>query len=110
MNQEQIRESAQILWDHWTRTQQFDELPPHCRPSDRAEAYAIQTQIAKLSGQKVFGWKIAATSDAGQKHIGVDGPLASRLLSNRVIDAGNQLALGNNLMKVAEAEFAFRMR
>ena len=110
MNQEQIRESAQILWDHWTRTQQFDELPQQCRPSDRSQAYAIQAQIANLSGQKVFGWKIAATSDAGQKHIGVDGPLAGRLLSNRVMDTGNKLALGNNLMKVAEAEFAFRMR
>jgi len=92
------------------RSEQIDELPRHCRPSDRNQAYAIQAQVADLSGQPVFGWKIAATSEAGQKHIGVDGPLAGRLLSNRVMDSGSQLPLGQNLMKVAEAEFAFRMR
>lgn len=110
MNQEQISESASILWRHWMRSEQIDELPDHCRPSDRNEAYAIQAQLAQLSGQKVFGWKIAATSKAGQKHIGVDGPLAGRLLSNRVMDSDSRLPLGKNLMKVAEAEFAFRMR
>jgi 2-keto-4-pentenoate hydratase len=110
MNQAQIRESASILWQHWMRSEQIDELPGHCRPSDRDEAYAIQAQLAQLSEQQVFGWKIAATSDAGQKHIGVDGPLAGRLLSTRVMNSGSRLPLGQNLMKVAEAEFAFRMR
>ena len=110
MNQEQIRESANILWQHWERSEQLVELPDHCRPSGRDEAYAIQAQLARLSGQQVFGWKIAATSEAGQKHIGVDGPLAGRLLSARVMDPGTRLPLGQNLMKVAEAEFAFRMR
>ena len=33
---------------------------------------------------RLFGWKIAATSLAGQKHIGVDGPLAGRLLAETV--------------------------
>ncbi len=110
MNQEQISESANILWQHWMRSEQIDELPDHCRPSDRYEAYAVQAQIAQLSGQKVFGWKIAATSKAGQKHIGVDGPLAGRLLSNKVMESGIRLRLGKNLMKVAEVEFAFQMR
>lgn len=110
MNQEQINESASILWQHWMRSELIDELPAHCRPADRDEAYAIQSKIAHASGQIVYGWKIAATSEAGQKHIGVDGPLAGRLLSDRVVDSGTRLALGPNLMKVAEAEFAFRMR
>lgn len=110
MNQGQIRESANILWQHWMRSEQISELPGRCRPADRNEAYAIQAQLAQLSAQQVFGWKIAATSNAGQKHIGVDAPLAGRLFSNRVMDSGTRLTLGRNLMKVAEAEFAFRMR
>jgi 2-keto-4-pentenoate hydratase len=110
MKQEHISECAQILWQHWMRSEHIDELPRHCRPADRKEAYMIQAQVAKLSGQRVFGWKIAATSGAGQQHIGVDGPLAGRLLSNRVMDSGSRLLLGQNLMNVAEAEFAFRMR
>jgi 2-keto-4-pentenoate hydratase len=57
----------------------------------------------------VFGWKIAATSAAGQKHIGVDGPLAGALLAARLHRNGATVPLGNSLMCVAEAEFAFRL-
>jgi len=46
---------------------------------------------------------------AGQRHIGVDGPLAGRLLAERVIEDSGICVLGNNLMRVAELEFAFRM-
>ena len=63
MNQGQIRESANILWQHWMRSEQISELPGRCRPADRNEAYAIQAQLAQLSAQQVFGWKIAATSN-----------------------------------------------
>ncbi len=56
----------------------------------------------------LFGWKIAATSEAGQRHINVDGPLAGRLLAERVIEEGATVSLATNLMRVAEVEFAFR--
>jgi 2-keto-4-pentenoate hydratase len=55
----------------------------------------------------VVGWKIAATSAAGQKHIGVDGPLAGPLLANRVLPNGATIPLDGNIMNVAEAEFCF---
>ena len=84
----------------------IDELPAHCRPNDRAEAYAIQAELARLSGQAAVGWKIAATSLVGQAHIGVDGPLAGRLLSQRVLNGGANISLAGNVMQVAEAEFA----
>lgn len=61
-----------------------------------------------MSGQRVVGWKIAATSQAGQAHIRVDGPLAGRLLNERVLENGANISLSGNLMSVAEAEFAFR--
>ena len=109
MNQEQISESAAILWKTWMQSELIDALPEHCRPTDRAQAYAIQAEVARLSEQPLFGWKIAATSADGQKHIGVDGPIAGRLLEARVMQSGARLALGQNLMRVAEAEFAFRI-
>lgn len=110
MNQEQVDEAASILLNNWMHSQQISELPNNCRPSNRVEGYAVQARMAELSGQEVSGWKIAATSAGGQKHIGVDGPLAGRLLENRVVLSEAQLPLGNNQMQVAEAEFAFRMR
>lgn len=109
MNQQQIAESAEIIWNTWMRSELIDALPEHCRPTNRSEAYAVQAEVARLSAQPLFGWKIAATSTDGQKHIGVDGPLAGRLLAGRVVESGSRLEIGNNLMKVAEAEFAFRM-
>jgi 2-keto-4-pentenoate hydratase len=109
MNQQDIRSAAAILWQHWRQSTRFDELPAHCRPGSRAEGYAIQAEVAKLSGQSIVGWKIAATSAAGQQHIHVDGPLAGCLLSARAVEGGARISLAGNHMKVAEAEFAFRM-
>jgi 2-keto-4-pentenoate hydratase len=109
MNQQDIRGAAAILWQHWQQSTRCDELPAHCRPRSRAEGYAIQAAIAKLSGQSIAGWKIAATSAAGQQHIHVDGPMAGCLLLARALEPGARISLTGNHMKVAEAEFAFRM-
>ena len=109
MNQQDIHAAAAILWQHWQQSTRLDELPAHCRPGTRAEGYAIQAEVAKLSGMSSVGWKIAATSTAGQQHIRVDGPLAGCLLSARSLEGGARVSLAGNNMKVAEAEFAFRM-
>jgi 2-keto-4-pentenoate hydratase len=103
------REAAQMLWTHWQQRTRMDALPTACRPANRHEGYAIQAQVQAVSGRTPFGWKIAATSSAGQAHIGVDGPLAGRLLNGQVFESGASLSLTGNLMCVAEPEFAFRM-
>lgn len=108
MNQSDIQTAATLLWQNWLQQTRIDELPEPSRPNNRAEAYAIQAELARVAGQEVVGWKIAATSLAGQKHIGVDGPLAGRLFAQRVLSSGATVSLENNLMRVAEAEFAFR--
>jgi 2-keto-4-pentenoate hydratase len=104
-----IGTAASVLWTNWQRASRIRELPADCRPPDRAAGYAIQSKLAELSGQDISGWKIAATSRAGQKHIQVDGPLAGRLLSERVLHDGARVPLAGNIMRVAEAEFAFRL-
>jgi 2-keto-4-pentenoate hydratase len=109
MNAEQTREAARLLLANWRAQTRIAALPAQLRPANRAEAYAVQAAILKQSGQSAFGWKIAATSAAGQAHIGVDGPLAGRLISSQVYASGARLVLGNSLMRVAEIEFAFRM-
>lgn len=103
------RAACDFLYQHWLRGTRVDALPPPFLPRDRAEAYEVQACIETYTKEPLYGWKIAATSVAGQKHIGVDGPLAGRILAERVIENGGSCALGNNLMKVAEMEFAFRM-
>jgi len=109
MENNAIDAAAAIIWSAWHANKRIESLPIECRPATRTEGYRIQAQVARLSKQKTFGWKIAATSQAGQKHIGVDGPLAGRLLGERVFDSGANVSLANNIMNVIEAEFAFRM-
>lgn len=84
-------------------------LPEPVRPRTRAEGYAVQAELAGRSAHPLFGWKIAATSVAGQRHLDVDGPLAGRLFRERAFDSGATVPFGANSMRVAEAEFAFRM-
>ena len=62
-------------------------LPEGVRPRTRAEGYAVQACVGRRTFP-LFGWKIAATSKAGQAHIAVDGPLAGRCSRERVFDGG----------------------
>lgn len=103
------QQAADLLWRTWQAGEVIAALPAAIRPATRAEGYAIQATLEARSAKPLFGWKIAATSRAGQAHIGVDGPLAGRLLAERAHRSGDTLAFGANRMRVAEPEFAFRM-
>jgi 2-keto-4-pentenoate hydratase len=103
-----IEAAARLLWDRWDTCSRIDALPSEWRPDVRRDAYAIQTEIARVSGQDVVGWKIAATSGPGQRHIGVESPLAGCILARRVRAPNSAISLETNAMRVAEAEFAFR--
>lgn len=105
----QNQTASDLLFSKWTARTCLDALPDFCRPQSRAEGYAIQALVEGRSAHPVFGWKIAATSIAGQKHIGVSGPLAGRILRERVVAPGAMVSLDGNQMKVAELEFAFVM-
>jgi len=101
--------ASDLLWECWQQGRRLAALPEAVRPRTRGDGYTIQAQLESRSRAPLFGWKIAATSVAGQKHINVDGPLAGRLLAERVFESGAALPFGANHMRVAEAEFAFRM-
>src|SRR4249919_1508935 len=92
LDKDQVAIASRTLHGHWRAGTKLDGLDPTLRPRDRIEGYAIQAEIARSPMAKLLGWKIAATSEAGQKHINVAGSMA-----------GNE-------MRVAEPEFAFRMR
>jgi 2-keto-4-pentenoate hydratase len=109
LEQDQIVAAARTLQNHWRAGTKLDGLDPSQRPRDRIEGYAIQAEIEHFSSARLFGWKIAATSEAGQKHINVAGPMAGRILAETVIADGGTASMAGNEMRVAEPEFAFRM-
>jgi 2-keto-4-pentenoate hydratase len=100
--------AAELIWRHWQAGTVMDALPPELRPETRGEGYAIQAFLERYSSRPRAGWKIAGTNVAGQRHIGVDAPLAGRLLAERLHEDGGSLPLAGNRMRVAEPEFAFR--
>lgn len=110
MDQDKTRMAAEIVWSNWRDGLRFDGLPQECRPHTVQSAYAVQALLETISKERVVGWKIAATSAAGQSHIAVDGPMAGRLFAGRVRTHPATVRMGANNMRVAEAEFAFVLK
>jgi 2-keto-4-pentenoate hydratase len=107
MNLDKINQAVAQLLPAWRTHARLDGLAPQCRPTSRTEGYQIQRTLFEASGEPALGWKIAATSLAGQQHIGVSGPLAGRLSASRCLADNSELSLEHNHMSVIEAEFAF---
>ena len=109
LGKDQIAGASRLLVQHWRDGTKLDTLEKDLQPQNRIEGYAIQAALETQSLGKLFGWKIAATSEAGQKHINVAGPLAGRIMSDTVIADGGTASMKGNEMRVGEPEFAFRM-
>jgi len=108
MDEAAMARAADILWQARLAGKRLEILPEDCRPRSLDEGYAIQDLMAARCGQKTAGWKIAATSEAGQRHIGVSEPLAGRLFADFILPDGARRDAGPMHMRVVEAEFAFR--
>lgn len=103
------KEASDLLVRHWKDGTTLAELPAQLNPRTIAEGFDIQSHVERHTSSPLWGWKIAATSQAGQKHINVDRPLAGRVLRERVTPYGQKVSLGLNRMTVAELEFAYRI-
>lgn len=101
--------AARLLTGSWLRGDHVGDLPAQCRPGTRAEGYAVQALWPQALGDAVAGWKIAATSKAGQEHIAVTGPIAGPVFQQRVKADGAVVSLSANRMRVAECEIVFRL-
>ena len=108
LDPEKARAASRLLVSHWDNGTRLDAIPQELRPQTRTEGYAIQSHVMDRSVAPLFGWKIAATSLAGQRHINVDGPMAGRLLAEKAVEVGGAVSLATSKMRVAEIEFAFR--
>lgn len=107
--QDSTLQASRILTTHWQNGTTLPALPEALRPASLATAYAVQAHVQQRGAAPLWGWKIAATSVHGQRHIHVDRPLAGRILRERVTPYGEAVSLGANRMLVAELEFVFRV-
>ena len=105
MVKDKLHKAAEVLINAQNRGDRISLLPSSLRPVDLIEGYRIQ-DIATV-GNDIAGWKIAATSQAGQNHIGIDHPIAGQLGSSCILNSGDTAVMAGNLMQAAEAEFVF---
>lgn len=103
-----MTELAALLWNARASGGVVD--PASCRlPATLDEAYAIQDEIAALSGHERRGYKVGSTSVEAQRLLGTDEPGAGVLLAPYVFDSPARLRLTAAHMPAVEGEFAFRM-
>ncbi len=105
-----IEKASELIWKNYIKDSKIDNLPEQLKPKNRQEAYNIQGNYKKYTNFNLFGWKIAATSKNGQKHIGVRAPIAGRLFNESIFKNNSKVTIGNNKMAVAEPEFAFKIK
>lgn len=106
LSEERADAAAHLLWDRWRTGRPGGPLPIELRPTDVADGWAVQRALLRHAGPGI-GWKVAASSTAGQRHIGVSGPIAGALTADGLRPSGSTVPL--TAMGAAEPEFAFRM-
>jgi len=106
---ERAKRAAALIAQCWRDASKRGDLPESARPRTLAEGYRAQAQLPAAMDDSVVGYKLAATAAAGQRHLGVDGPVIGRLLASRVASDGATLAMQGNRMLVAECEFVFKL-
>ncbi len=109
MSNDSARQAAATLMALWNAGETIADLPPECKPQSPEQGRQVQLEWAELAQDSIGGWKIAATSAAGQKHIGADGPIEGPYLASNIHPHDSIISMAGNRMAVAEAEFAFRM-
>lgn len=103
---DKYKEAADLLKNCVEEGSTITQLPDTLIPSTLKEAYTVQAYIETSNNPRV-GWKLAATSIAGQKHIGVSGPIVGRITSKMSLSLGQFVMTKANNMMVAEPEFVF---
>lgn len=66
----------------------FRAFPPGAAPADLAAAYAAQDAFVNLKARECgspVGWKIALSNPVMQRLVGLDAPIAGRLLTRQVV-------------------------
>ena len=111
MTRESSQRAASLLADAWLAGATVD-FPPELLPANRAAAYAVQDEMARLlavdPANAVVGWKVGATSPGVQKAEGYDGPIPGRILASTVYQTCAELPQSCCTYAAIEAEIAFR--
>ena len=72
------------------------------------EAYAFQDTITDISGMKISGWKVGATSTKAQKELNATEPVTAPVFEEYIFRSPVDFKLPVNQNINIECEFAFK--
>jgi 2-keto-4-pentenoate hydratase len=107
-----IVRAAQWLYDAHVRRARFSPLPEDLAPSSSLEAYAIQDEFVALRAQRlgaIVGYKIALSTPAMRKFVGVDAPQAGALLEAVVRPAPATVRAADYVHLIVEFEIGVKI-
>jgi 2-keto-4-pentenoate hydratase len=103
--------AARLLKAHEER-ERFRALPAEFAPSTANEAYAIQEAFVALRAKKLgaaVGYKIALSSAAMRRFVGVDTPQAGVMLESTVLRSPARIRAADYVNLIVEFEIAVEM-
>jgi 2-keto-4-pentenoate hydratase len=106
---ERAIEAARVLLDARRDHRTLPAIPEACRPATVEEGYQVQDALVALSGERVVGWKLGATTPYWQRRAGLKTPMAGRLLEGAVHPGGATLQGSRFHLRMIECEYAFRL-
>lgn len=109
LSPEKVREAAILLAGARRENLVLDGIPEEIRPSNIAEAYAIQDALVEELGWETGGWFCACTNEVIQDILGLREPYYARLFSQFILESPAQLQSTEFPPIVLECEFGFRL-
>jgi 2-keto-4-pentenoate hydratase len=78
-------------------------------PLGIGEGYDLQSEYIAQVAWPICGWKVGATSKAGQEALRIEEPIAGPIFEPCIYASGEIVEAPTNAMRVLEPEFAFLM-
>jgi 2-keto-4-pentenoate hydratase len=103
-----MKDLAQRLWQA-RLTGGVIALEDVAAPATMEEAYAVQDEIMRLSGQPVGGFKVGSTSQEAQRALGTTEPGSCPIPASYLHASPARIALAPAQAPAVEGEIAFRL-
>jgi 2-keto-4-pentenoate hydratase len=104
--------TAQWLLTQHRERRTFRSFPAGIRPASLSDAYLAQARFVDLKARDCgapVGWKIALSNPAMQRMVGLDAPVAGRLLSGQVVAGPASTRVGAYGRLLIEFEIAVEL-
>jgi 2-keto-4-pentenoate hydratase len=106
------QQAAEHLMQAHERRERFAPLPPELAPASVEEAYAIQEDFVALRAKRLgaaIGYKIALSSAAMRRFVGVDAPQAGVMLESTVLRSPARIRAADYVNLIVEFEIAVEL-